>query len=187
MGLTDGPLSMAAIEQGEVPPSRGRAASTAVGYARAIGLEEGDVLTLELTGASGASLARYTTPPLDRNKDQYMMFAGARRPPGGGPGGGRPPRRPGAGAAQSWPTGGSEPRFESYGGDDAGRRGGRAVRVAGSRPAGLRVVSVGRIRQAVAGLAQHGGIEFTSWVIRTAAALSLQSSATLAATVPLCA
>ena len=83
IGFTSGSLTMATIEQGDVPRPGGEDVPAVVFYARVIGLEAGDALTLELDGANGAVLAKSAAPPLDHSKDQYMMFVGVHRPVAG--------------------------------------------------------------------------------------------------------
>lgn len=83
-GFAPGPVSMEAIESGaaeqDVP---GTASPALVAYVRAIGLKGGDVQSLTLFDADGKPVARNTAAPLDRDKAQWMMFAGIRQPAGG--------------------------------------------------------------------------------------------------------
>lgn len=74
-GFAGGPVSMDAVEGGEIPDPT--AASAALVFqARAINLEAGDVQVLTLQGPDGAVLAESTLPALDRNKAQYHAFVG---------------------------------------------------------------------------------------------------------------
>ena len=50
---------------------------------RAIGLKGGDVQILALFDPDGNPLAQNKAQPLDRDKAQWMMFAGVRPPTGG--------------------------------------------------------------------------------------------------------
>jgi hypothetical protein len=54
-----------------------------VAFVRAIGLRGGDVQTLTLADPEGRTLARKDTPALERDKAQWMTFAGLKRPEGG--------------------------------------------------------------------------------------------------------
>lgn len=56
-------------------------------YARVVGLQKGDQLALTLTGPGGAVLAQSRTPPMDRDKAQYLAYAGKRRTGPGWPAG----------------------------------------------------------------------------------------------------
>ncbi|WP_334163239.1 M23 family metallopeptidase [Phenylobacterium sp.] len=85
-GFAAGPVTSDAVEAGGV------AAPTAdapwlVPYVRAIGLEGGDRIELTLQAPDGEVLAKDTQGPLDRDKAQYLMFIGKKRPPQGWPGG----------------------------------------------------------------------------------------------------
>jgi hypothetical protein len=51
-----------------------------VAYVRAIGMKEGDVQTLIVIGPDGKPLTQHMHDPLDRNKAQYLLFTGKRRP-----------------------------------------------------------------------------------------------------------
>ncbi|HEU6443042.1 MAG TPA: M23 family metallopeptidase [Microvirga sp.] len=83
-GFAPGPVTMEAIESGTAEKNAPTTASPAlVAYVRAIGLRGGDVQTLTLFDRDGEPVAQNKTPPLDRNKAQWMMFAGFRPPPGG--------------------------------------------------------------------------------------------------------
>ncbi|HVZ27824.1 MAG TPA: M23 family metallopeptidase [Rhizomicrobium sp.] len=81
-GFADGNLSLSDVEEG-VPASRlPRPASTAfTAYVRAIGLDEGDVLKLEVKAPDGATLAANMQPPLNANKAEFFTLTGKKRGP----------------------------------------------------------------------------------------------------------
>jgi hypothetical protein len=83
-GFSDGPVDNARVEAGG-PPRPGRASPALVAYVRAINLQGGDRPTLTLTGPDGAVLARSEGSALDRNKAQWLLYAGKRAPAGGWP------------------------------------------------------------------------------------------------------
>ena len=75
---------MEAVESGTVErqvPTTG--APALVAYVRAIGLKGGDVQILALFDPDGKPLAQNKAPPLDRDKAQWMLFAGVKQPAGG--------------------------------------------------------------------------------------------------------
>ena len=81
-GFSSGAVTAAQIEAGAVPgPSR--SAPYLVAYARAIALQAGDVVTFDLKGPDGASLASVTAPALPRWQAQGFRFIGKKTPPGG--------------------------------------------------------------------------------------------------------
>ncbi|MET0271934.1 MAG: M23 family metallopeptidase [Phenylobacterium sp.] len=85
-GFAGGPVGQPEIEGGAI------AAPTAespylVAYVRAIELEAGDRMELVLTAPGGAVLAQNALPPLDRDKAQYTLFVGKKRPVAGWPSG----------------------------------------------------------------------------------------------------
>lgn len=83
-GFAPGPVTMEAIESGAAERTLPTTASPAlVAYVRAIGLKAGDVQILTLFDTNGKPVAQNKAPPLDRDKAQWMMFAGFRPPPGG--------------------------------------------------------------------------------------------------------
>ena len=87
-GFATGPVRMEAIEAGEA----GRETPTTdapalVAFVRAIGLKGGDEQVLTLFGPDGKAMAENKAPPLDRDKAQWMMFAGKKQPAGGFPAG----------------------------------------------------------------------------------------------------
>ncbi|MBB4041366.1 murein DD-endopeptidase MepM/ murein hydrolase activator NlpD [Microvirga flocculans] len=83
-GFASGPVTMEAIESGAaeqaIPTTRSPAL---VAYVRAIGLKGGDIQTLTLFDPDGKPVAQNKAPPLDRDKAQWMAFAGIRQPEGG--------------------------------------------------------------------------------------------------------
>ena len=83
-GFATGAVTMEAIESGAVEQTTPTTGSPAlVAYIRAIGLKGGDVQTLTLFDPDGNALARNRAPPLDRDKAQWMAFAGVKQPQGG--------------------------------------------------------------------------------------------------------
>jgi murein DD-endopeptidase MepM/ murein hydrolase activator NlpD len=85
-GFAAGPATMAAIESGEAGAARLAAGAPAlVAFARAIGLKRGDVQRLTVTAPGGEAVVTNEAPPLDRDKAQWMVFAGRKRPASGWP------------------------------------------------------------------------------------------------------
>jgi hypothetical protein len=88
VGFATGPVTMEQIESGDAgaaPP--GRDAPALVAFVRAIGLKGGDVQIIRLIAPDGSTLRQTRTEPLDRDKAQYMLFLGLRRPETGWTGG----------------------------------------------------------------------------------------------------
>jgi murein DD-endopeptidase MepM/ murein hydrolase activator NlpD len=84
LGFAPGKIALEELEEGKAgqdPPSEQWDALVA--YVWAINLRQGDVLTVSLTGPEGFSADNSVT--LDRNKAQYMLFAGKKRPANGWP------------------------------------------------------------------------------------------------------
>ena len=81
-GFSTALVDMAAVEERSVPAPT-PAAPALVTYARAIGLELGDVVEITLSGPDGKTLATTTLPPLDHDKDQFLAQVGRKRPPQG--------------------------------------------------------------------------------------------------------
>ena len=82
MGFADRPVELEAVEAGtggDTGPDRGSPAIVAWGWA--INLEAGDEVAVTLTGPEGELAQNAIT--LDRNKAQYMLFAGKKRPDAG--------------------------------------------------------------------------------------------------------
>ncbi|MHB2167743.1 M23 family metallopeptidase [Alsobacter sp. R-9] len=87
-GFAAGPVDMPAIEAGAAgatPPSRDSEALVA--FARAIGLKQGDVQRMTITGPDGRQVVQSALKPLPRDQAQSMIFAGRKRPPSGFPAG----------------------------------------------------------------------------------------------------
>ncbi len=85
-GFAAGPVTTADVEAGAIAPPTG-SAPYVVAYARAIGLEGGDVLELVLQAPDGAVLTSNRSEPMDRDKAQYFAFIGKKQPAGGWPAG----------------------------------------------------------------------------------------------------
>ncbi len=83
-GFAPGPVTMEAIESGASEQNTPTTSSPAlVAFVRAIGLKGGDVQVLTLFDTDGKPIAQNKAPPLDRDKAQWMMFAGIKQPAGG--------------------------------------------------------------------------------------------------------
>jgi pyruvate/2-oxoglutarate dehydrogenase complex dihydrolipoamide acyltransferase (E2) component len=83
-GFAAGPVTMDQVESGEAgrtPPTA--SAEALVAFIRAIGLKGEDVQRLSITGPDGKVIADVVDKPLDRDKAQYMIFTGSKRPPAG--------------------------------------------------------------------------------------------------------
>ncbi len=78
-GFASDVVTMEGIEAGSIPAIDLATAPALVAYVRAIGLQGGDVQEFSLTGPDGV-LAENTADPLDRDKAQWMLFIGKRRP-----------------------------------------------------------------------------------------------------------
>ena len=85
-GFTTGPPDAAAVEAGDLALPH-HASPSVVAYIRAIGLSKGDVQELTLVGPDGKILARNQLPGLDRDKAQYLLYAGRKRSGSGWPSG----------------------------------------------------------------------------------------------------
>lgn len=85
-GFAGGPVKMEDVEAGEIPRP-GPDAAYLVAYGRAIDLQAGDVIALELRSPKGEVLARNSLPPLDNAKAQHIAYIGVKRPAAGWPGG----------------------------------------------------------------------------------------------------
>jgi len=81
-GFAPGPVKMEDVEAGGVPRP-GPDAAYLVVYGRAIDLQAGDVITLELSSPTGARLAQNSLPPLDNAKAQHIAYIGVKRPAAG--------------------------------------------------------------------------------------------------------
>jgi hypothetical protein len=87
-GFASGPVTMEQVEarDGGGPPP-GRDAAALVAFVRAIGLRRGDEQRLSITGPDGRTLVDRSEKPLERNKAQFLLFVGRKRPAEGfGPG-----------------------------------------------------------------------------------------------------
>jgi len=86
-GFSMAPVQLEELESGKaqsaVPSSE---APAIVAYVWAINLRKGDRITISLLGVDGSELSEKSAA-LDRNKAQYMLFTGKKRPPGGWPAG----------------------------------------------------------------------------------------------------
>jgi hypothetical protein len=85
-GFHGGPVEMEGLETGRAGkdmPAKDWPAMVA--YMWAINLSAGDVISVTLKGPDGVAAENSVT--LDRNKAQYLLFAGKKRPPGGWPAG----------------------------------------------------------------------------------------------------
>jgi hypothetical protein len=83
-GFHDGAVALEGLESGEVKPQNPAGGWPAlVAYMWAINLSGGDRITVTLKGPGGVGAENTVT--LDRNKAQYLLFSGKKRPPGGWP------------------------------------------------------------------------------------------------------
>lgn len=82
-GFAAGPVTMVALEAGELGQRPGIEAGALVAYARGIGLKVGDVQRMTVSGPAGQVLAKHEARPLERSQAQSLVFAGVRRPEGG--------------------------------------------------------------------------------------------------------
>lgn len=73
-GFTNAPVTMATVERAPADPTA--ASASMVFYARAVGLREGDVERIELTGPDGFDPVGSVGEPLARDKAQIMRFVG---------------------------------------------------------------------------------------------------------------
>lgn len=85
-GFSSGAVSMESVEEAAVPQAAANAPAL-VAYVRAIALEGGDIQTLRISGPDGALIAETEAEPLDRDKAQYLLYAGRRTPADGWPAG----------------------------------------------------------------------------------------------------
>lgn len=82
IGFAGAPFDMAALEEARTS-SFSASSEYMIGYGRAAGLKGGDVIEVVLLAPGGAVLARNASPPMDRDKAQYLSFVGKKRPQGG--------------------------------------------------------------------------------------------------------
>ena len=83
-GFADGPVTMESIEDGSAArtlPSFD--APAIVVFVRAIGLKRADAQHLVIKGPAGNVIAENRASQLDRDKAQFMLFAGRKRPASG--------------------------------------------------------------------------------------------------------
>lgn len=82
LGFADGPVTLEALETG-APLGKPKRDTPLVFYAWAINLQGGDEMKIALK--RGEAVVVENAEKLDRNKAQYMLFAGKRAPSGGWP------------------------------------------------------------------------------------------------------
>jgi hypothetical protein len=83
VGFAGGTVSMEGVEGAALPPASATAALTA--YARVIGLATGDSVELTVAAPGGRTIAQGASAPMARDRDQELIFTGARAPAGGWP------------------------------------------------------------------------------------------------------
>lgn len=95
-GFATGPLTMDGVQDhgDNQQPRPTRNAPLLVAFVQVIGLESGDYQLLNVTAPDGSTLAENRAPPLDRNKAQWLIFAGKKR------------------QASAWPTGRYTARYQ---------------------------------------------------------------------------
>lgn len=81
-GFTIAAIEMSDIEKAGLPAPTSDAAAI-IAYVRVIGLRAGDTQSLMVTDPAGAVMSDSALPPLDRDKAQYLLYSGRKRPPGG--------------------------------------------------------------------------------------------------------
>jgi hypothetical protein len=81
-GFAAGPVKPKDIEAGQIARPD-PAADYLVAYGRAIDLQAGDVIGLELRAPGGAVLAKNSLPPITGPEAQHMAYIGVKRPPAG--------------------------------------------------------------------------------------------------------
>lgn len=83
-GFASTAVTMADVEAGAAGhASLDPASSALVAFVRAIGLREGDVQRLAIRDPEGRVVVDHSDKPLDRDKAQYLIFAGKRKPAAG--------------------------------------------------------------------------------------------------------
>ena len=85
-GFAAGPVKPKDIEAGQIPRPD-TAADYLVAYGRAIDLQAGDVIGLELRSPAGEVLAKNSLPPITGPEAQHMAYIGVKRPKAGWAGG----------------------------------------------------------------------------------------------------
>ncbi|WP_016747168.1 M23 family metallopeptidase [Rhizorhabdus wittichii] len=88
-GFASGPVTMAAVQENgaDQQPRPSRSAPALVAFVQAIGLKGGDVQRITITAPDGSVLVDSSAKPLDRDKAQWLSFAGKKRPAAGWPAG----------------------------------------------------------------------------------------------------
>lgn len=85
LAFSGAPVQLEQLEAGKMQSATPTLASPAlVAYVWAINLQKDEQIAISLLGADGNRLSQNSVT-LDRNKAQYMLFAGAKRPPAGWP------------------------------------------------------------------------------------------------------
>jgi hypothetical protein len=80
-GFANGPVTMEQVEAGNYAGSRpGKEATALIAFVRAIGLRRADAQRLSITAPDGATMVDQVEAPLERDKAQFLLFAGKRRP-----------------------------------------------------------------------------------------------------------
>jgi len=80
-GFAKGPVTMEQVESGDDANLRpDREATALVAFVRTIGLKREDVQRLIVTGPDGETFVEQTEKPLERDKAQFLLFAGKKRP-----------------------------------------------------------------------------------------------------------
>lgn len=81
-GFATGPVTpaLALVHGSQQQPQPTREAPALVAFAQAVGLKAGDVQRLMVTGPDGTVIADNRVQPLDRDKADWVVFAGRKRP-----------------------------------------------------------------------------------------------------------
>ncbi len=87
LGFSPGPAKRTQVERGKFDGfTPGRDSKALVGWGWAINLRKDDRMHIRLTGPGGVKVAENSVS-MDRNKAEYFVFSGKRRPKGGWPAG----------------------------------------------------------------------------------------------------
>jgi hypothetical protein len=78
-GFTTAAMEMTDIEKAVLPAPKADSVAL-IAYVRAIGLLKGDVQRLVVTDPEGDVFVENAEAPLDRNKAQYLLYSGRKRP-----------------------------------------------------------------------------------------------------------
>ena len=81
-GFTTAAMEMGDIEKAGLPAPTSDAPAI-IAYVRTIGLRVGDNQSLRVTDPAGAVMTDSAEPPLERNKAQYLLYSGRKRPAAG--------------------------------------------------------------------------------------------------------